>query len=361
MATRSVGAGSAGRAPLRVPTPALAVVRAGLPVRPRRRVVAAVASAVAFLAGGGYLGAGFLAWNTNMPVQPGCAMREFRDQTPADFLAYDGDHELEVDAAPYRFTDYEEVDFPSRGDGLAIGAWYAPGPDGVASPTVIVVHGKASCRRDPVVLLPAAMLHRAGFGVLLIDLRNHGGSASDNGRFAVGAKEYRDVLGAWDWLVARGHDPGRIGLFGSSLGSASAIIALGEEPRIAAAWEDAGPADSRVALVENAIARGYPGWVVDAAVPVARLFGEPELLTRTPLEAMSRLAGRPFAIVHGLADGTVLPHHALDLALAAASAGVAVEPWFVPDAQHSEAVLLVPDAYEARLVAFFRGAIGSPR
>ena len=44
------------------------------------------------------------------------------------------------------------------------------------------------------------MLHRAGFGVLLIDLRNHGASDIDNGRWAGGSKEFLDALGAWDWL-----------------------------------------------------------------------------------------------------------------------------------------------------------------
>ncbi|HLO35912.1 MAG TPA: alpha/beta fold hydrolase, partial [Candidatus Deferrimicrobium sp.] len=103
---------------------------------------------------------------------------------------------------------------------------------------VILVHGYNACRRDWTVLLPAGMLHQAGFGVVVPDLRNHGDSDIDDGRWAGGAKEYRDVLGAFDWLRAHGVPGERIGIFGASLGAATATIATGEEPGVAALWAD---------------------------------------------------------------------------------------------------------------------------
>jgi dipeptidyl aminopeptidase/acylaminoacyl peptidase len=46
-----------------------------------------------------------------------------------------------------------------------------------------------------------------------------------------------DVLGAWDWLVNDKHiSPQKIDLFGTSLGAATVMIAMGEEPRAAAVW-----------------------------------------------------------------------------------------------------------------------------
>jgi dipeptidyl aminopeptidase/acylaminoacyl peptidase len=227
---------------------------------------------------------------------------------------------------------------------------------------VVLVHGRAACKSDPNVLLPAAMLHRAGLGVLLIDLRNHGDSGVDNGRFTGGSKEYRDLLGAFDWLVAQGHRPERIGLFGTSLGAASAMIAFGQEPRIAALWEDSGPGDIATMQREYAQEMGYPAWVGDAVVPVARALGEPSFGTKSPLEEIRlRLEGRPFAIVHGLDDAAVRPHHALDLALAAEAGGTAVTPWLVPSARHTEEMLVVTAEYEARLVGFFRDALTATR
>ena len=315
----------------------------------------------ALVAGGGYAGIGYLAYQELSAVHPGCGTREFKTQTPGDFAAYNGNHSLSVDTSAYRFTAYQTVAFPSRDPALVIRGWYAPGRAGDASPTVIVVHGYDSCRRDPVVMLPAAMLHHAGFGILLIDLRNHGDSDADNGRWAGGSKEYRDVLGAWDWLVQAGHDPARIGLMGMSLGAATVTIATGEEPRVAATWADSSPADIGLASTEYAVFKGYPDWVAGAAIRIGRLIGDSELLKRSPDAELTNLAGRPFAVVQGLADKTVLPHHAVDLAAAAFAGGTSVEPWIIPGAQHVEGVLLRPSDYEARLVAFFSASLGSPR
>ena len=41
------------------------------------------------------------------------------------------------------------------------------------------------------VLVPAGILHRAGFGILALDLRNHGDSAVPDGRWAGGAENGR--------------------------------------------------------------------------------------------------------------------------------------------------------------------------
>jgi dipeptidyl aminopeptidase/acylaminoacyl peptidase len=54
----------------------------------------------------------------------------------------------------------------------------------------------------------------------MIDLRGHGGSST--ARLTYGARESQDVLGAVDWLRARGH--GRIGVLGASMGAAPAPV-----------------------------------------------------------------------------------------------------------------------------------------
>lgn len=321
--------------------------------------VGAAAVVLALLLFVGYLAVGYFAYHEYSVVKPACAAGEFGAQTPADFTAVDTSHQLVVDAVPYRFTDFEEVAFRSRDRGLTIRAWYAPGPRGTARPAVVLVHGQDDCRRHPSVMLPAGMLHRAGFTVLPIDLRNHGDSDSDNGRWAGGVKEYRDVLGAWDWLLAQGHPLERIGLFGVSLGAGTVAIAMGEEPRVRAAWLDSSYASVTTASAEYAVEKRYPSWVAAAAVAIGRLIAEPELGSKSPDEEVRKLAGRPFAIVHGLQDQTVLPHHAVDLAKAAFEGGTNAVPWIVPGAPHMGAMLVAPEEYEARLLAFFRGALGA--
>ena len=51
--------------------------------------------------------------------------------------------------------------------------------------------------------MPAGMLHRAGFGVLVIDLRDFGLSDREDGHWAGGIDEYGGVTRAWRWLRAR--------------------------------------------------------------------------------------------------------------------------------------------------------------
>ena len=324
--------------------------------RPRRVLLVLVVVAGLALAAI-YLAAGVYGWQS-LEIPHSCGTREFAHQTPADFKASNAGGSLTVDTTAYHFSDYQDVAFPARGTSLTIRGWYAPGPDGTASPTVVLANGIYSCRRDSVTLLPAAMLHKAGFGVLIVDLRNHGDSDVDDGHAALGGKEYADLLGAWDWLVAGGHDPARIGLFGTSLSGASSLIAMGEEPRIAATWADSSFADVDVLLGEHAASLGFPAVLGGAVVPVGRFLGEAQLASRSPATELARLAGRPIAIVQGLDDTQVLPHHAADLAAAAGRAGTTVEPWLVPGAGHQEAVLLRPADYEARLVSFFTAALG---
>ncbi len=91
---------------------------------------------------------------------------------------------------------------------------------------VIVVHGSDVCRRNTSVLLPAGMLVNAGTSILLIDLRNHVDSEVDSGRLTLGALEYRDVLGAFDYLCSIGYGKEHIGVMGVFLGAAVVLDAL---------------------------------------------------------------------------------------------------------------------------------------
>ncbi len=338
----------------------------------RWRWLAFAALVVAVVAVGAYAGIGYYAYQELSVIQPRCgAHLGFAQQTPADFQAFSGDRIYAVDTTPYRFSDYQDVAFPSRGSTLTIRGWFAPGPKGTAGPAVVLVHGRESCRRDPNVMLPAGMLHQAGFAVLLIDLRNHGDSDADNGRWAGGDKEFRDVLGAWDWLVGQGYARAHVGLFGASLGAGTVTIATGQEPRVAATWADSSYASFDTAVKEYAEDHGYPSWVSSSGVPIGRIVGDPELGTLSPDTEAAKLKGRPFFIVQGMADTTVRPHHSVDLAVAACGTqasstgavcpgGTKVEPWLIPGARHTEGMLLAPDRYRDRLVEFFTGALGSP-
>ena len=130
-----------------------------------------------------------------------------------------------IDLTRYTMSPYETVRFPSREAGIEIAGWWIERDP--QAPAVLLVHGFGGCKNAIDVLVPAGMLWRNGFNVLLIDLRDIGESGTDDMRSAIGNDEYLDVLGAWDWLVKeKGIDPKRIGLFANSLGGASANYAF---------------------------------------------------------------------------------------------------------------------------------------
>ncbi|MBA2717706.1 MAG: prolyl oligopeptidase family serine peptidase [Chloroflexi bacterium] len=287
----------------------------------------------------------------------------FASYTPASFGTSGLPPEVGglVDPTSYVMPAFKNVSVTSR-DGLLLASWWIPAARGGA-PVVVMVHGVGSCRRDPVMLLPAGMLHRNGFAVLMIDLADQGDSLVRDGRFTGGGRESLDVLGAWDWLRARGIPDGRIGLFGESNGAATVLIAAAAEPRIAAVWEDSGYADAWTAVHEEVRRRGFPEILIGGA----RLWGlaagiDPD--RARPLDAMAAIRDRPVMIVHGSIDSRVDPHHAFDLANALAAprgpGGAPASPWIVPGADHLRASFVAAAEYERRLTAFFTAALGMP-
>jgi pimeloyl-ACP methyl ester carboxylesterase len=109
---------------------------------------------------------------------------------------------------------YESVEFTTP-DGTQLHGWFIPHPDPRA--TVLFCHGNAgniSHRLDT-----ARILQQLRLNTLLFDYRGYGhsrGLPSEQGT-------YQDVQAAWDFLTRQqGITPGRIVLFGRSLGGAIA-------------------------------------------------------------------------------------------------------------------------------------------
>lgn len=309
-----------------------------------------------------YLGIGAYVYNLVSSVQAHCDARPGEEAyTPSAFSAPTSEIRAQADMSGYEMSTYQEVTFPSREDKLTIDAWYVPaqGADEATAPAVILVHGYNDCKNRPFILMPAGMLNHAGFNVLMIDLRDHGASQIEDGRFAGGTEEYRDVLGAWDWLVNEKHiPPEKIGLFGTSLGAATVLIATGEEPRVAAVWEDSSFADIQVAINAELGRYGVPTFFEPAAVLMGKLIAGDDIALKSPLAEMSKLNGRPVFITHGDADKRLSVQYAYDLADAINANGGQVEPWIVHGSGHIEAMFDDTADYEQKLVAFFKGAIG---
>lgn len=306
-----------------------------------------------------YLGAGAYIYNRVSATTAMCSNNpEVSDNTPSNFTYID----RELDPAPYQMPAYEDVSFPSRNTpNINITAWFVPAevenPDD--APVVILVHGLGGCKGSEGILTAAGMLHRNGFNTLLIDLRDHGTSTIEDGRFSAGTDEHLDVLGAWDWLVnERGFAPERIGLLGQSLGAATVMIATGEEPRVAAVWEDSGFGDINLAIQAELTRFNFPTFFANSATFMGQILANDNIGQYSPLEAARTLNGRPIYITHGTADARLSVQYAYDLAEAVNANGGSVEPWIIEGATHVQAVFIEAEEYERRLVEFFGAALG---
>jgi dipeptidyl aminopeptidase/acylaminoacyl peptidase len=326
---------------------------------PRRSTLLRATAATAALLLAGYGVGSVIVYERLTSIGPCPGAWDANDPTHFDAIGADGaplGGDV-LDTAPYRMPAPENVRIQSRDSGIELAGWFIAAADPDA-PVVIVVHGRGACRRDPTALLPAGMLHRGGFGVLMVDLREHGESTIEDGHFAAGTDEYRDLLGAWDWLqrqkLVRAE---RIGLVGVSLGAATVLIAAGREPAVAAVWADSSYADLQEFIRDELGRQGWPTFLDVGTVIAGRILHGDDLAAISPLDSVRSLAGRPLFITHGEADVVIDVRHGRELAAAAGASGSAVETWFVDGSGHTLAMVDRATGYEERLVTFFRGAL----
>jgi pimeloyl-ACP methyl ester carboxylesterase len=114
-------------------------------------------------------------------------------------------------------------------DDTQLACWYAPGENGAE---VILVHGAKSNLSS--LTGHAAFLREAGYGVLALTLRGHGGSGGRGNAF--GWQCGQDVAAAVDFLQAEGVT--RIGALGLSMGSEVLLGSAADVPAITAIVAD---------------------------------------------------------------------------------------------------------------------------
>ena len=101
--------------------------------------------------------------------------------------------------------------------------------------------------------------------------------------------------------------------------------------------------------------------VVPGAMLWARLIAGDDLTKFNPIDEVASYAGRSIAFVHGAEDDVLPASMSTELQAAAVAAGAtSPDAWIVPGAEHTQAVLLAPDEYESRMVAFFTAALAGP-
>ena len=318
-------------------------------------IVASAAIAVLIVA---YFGVGYMVYDklatvTNRPDDSCPPSRAIN--TPTQFGDIGGAGWPAFDYAPYYMSHYETVSFPSRQSGLNLSGWYVETKPG--APAVIFMDGLGGCKYTQTVLLPAGMLARNGFNVLLVDMRDTGDSDHEDGKTDLGNKEYKDILGAWDWLVAKGYQPERIGVYAGSLGSLAALAAFGQEPRVAALFVQA-PIYSLPQIIQEELARnGMPSFLWAGVLGAARVIAGDNLLAYQPVDALRNAGNRPLYAVASRGDTRIGAHHSEQLAQAAQEAGAKLTLWLMDKGEHMMGAAYYPNEFEARITDFFRQAL----
>lgn len=182
---------------------------------------------------------------------------------------------------------FREVSIPV-GERSALYAWWLPADSHeTAAAVLLYLRGNDGNLGQEVDRLQA--LHRHGLPILAIDYRGYGRSS---GPPPSEAQVYEDAVAAWDYLVrTQGVDPGRIVIYGHSLGGAVATeLALRRGPACGVVLEGSFTSMSEMGRLE------YP-WI-----PVDWLLHERfDTLTK-----IARL-DLPMVFVHGTADREVPP------------------------------------------------------
>ena len=209
--------------------------------------------------------------------------------------------------------DYREVVVRSS-DGLSLSAWWVDKAG--SSRAVVLVHGWAGDKSNLHVVDTALVYERAGFNVLMLDLRGHGGS--DGERVTVGYQEVRDVQGALSWLEERGFDPEDVVLHGWSMGGAT-VVQTAPGTGVAAVVEEAAYANLPPLLRERLPeASSLPAFFNPGIFLMGRLFLGIDPWAVRPAEEARRLSRErvPFMIIHSPDDEVIPFEHAESFAAA---------------------------------------------
>ncbi len=239
-------------------------------------------------------------------------------------------------------------------DGLAIAGWWHRGDP--RRPAIVFVHGLNRSRLELVERGAEAV--RRGYGVLLIDLRNHG--ASDPAYQTLGVHESRDVCSAARYV--RASDPLRpVAAWGVSLGAASSLLAARNCPDAISAVI----ADSSFLSLDDTIRHHVKLITPLPAFPVADL-----ILAVTTFRmgfrasdgdverALGEREDLPVLIIAGSEDVRMPPEVAGRLRAASAHPDSALVE--VPGAGHGRAFETDPDRYLRETFGFLERAFPAP-
>ena len=305
-----------------------------------------------------YFGIGFYMANTILRIDTGCGFHQ--GSLPNTWSTYVDHHEYSVLARSqlrknfpfkkYHINKWQEVYFPSRDKDIKISGWlFNHFPE---RPIVIVVHGifpNGKCK--PESNLIASLLLKNNINVLTIDLRNYGNSSSVSKFDNLGLNEYKDVLGAFDFLYKNNFKKNKIGLHGISLGGTSVIFAAKKEPAINAIWLDSTFAEFKLILRDEIARYNLPHDFGPAVSFAGKILTGIDPTKLSPAFSLSK--NQNYFFTHGDKDLRVLPHHFFYFQKYVEEKEINADFWLVKNSYHVDAMFKYSEEYGLRMKDFF--------
>lgn len=226
-------------------------------------------------------------------------------------------------------------------DGTPLSCWYVAGENGAC---VILVHGSKSNLSS--VRAHAGFLREAGYGVLALTLRGHGGSGGRGN--AYGWQCDRDIAAAVDYLEEQ--RVAHIGALGLSLGAEVLLSSAAQEPRIAAIVADGATQRSlNDYLVLESNRSLWRSWSTRVMYTAVRLFSGQTPPEQTIVESIANAENTRFLFV---AAGNVQKETIYGEVFQNAAADRSAL-WTVLYAGHTQGYSVEPVEYPFRVVRFF--------
>jgi pimeloyl-ACP methyl ester carboxylesterase len=288
--------------------------------------------------------------------------RSHECRTPTDLYGwpYEAINYPISDDAALRADNPDMADCTSQGakagdevvtsDGIHIAGWYIPAGDGALpiAPTIVLVHGYGQNKSGIIHYAPGLHQH---FNLVAFDQRN--GGRSTGSQTTLGVLEERDVRAIIDW-VERVKHPGHLGVFGNSMGAASAIGEARTDTRVEALALDSMHTRIVYQFEQRLKSRGHPAYpgtwatFIGTWLRTGVWFGSAD-----PLDAIPDMGSLPIMLTHGTADTEDLPDRTQAFYDKAKAAGLTIELHWCPGATHGRVDDVCPDDLASWLDTFF--------
>jgi pimeloyl-ACP methyl ester carboxylesterase len=245
------------------------------------------------------------------------------------------------------------VQFPNSRGLQIVGSYYSTLGDESDVSCVIYLHGNCSCQVEGIFLVPIFVC--PGVSVFCLDFSGCGNSEGEY--ISLGYFEKDDVACAINFLRQTFH-VGRVALWGRSMGAATTLFTLAEDPTVACAVCDS-PFGNLRTLIHELVRRSAPvpgfltSWGVSYLNGKIQTAAGFEIGDVNPVDVAPRCFS-PIYIIHGEQDNFIDPRHSREIFDAYGGADKSLE--IIPGNHNSERPLVV----KLRAVRLIVGALQAP-